>query len=63
MDPDVIALAMALLAANSGLWRVLDHYVLGRSKCGSERCNTAVRNEMEKELTKAPEPHGAPGLK
>lgn len=52
VDPDVIALAMALLAANSGLWRVLDHYVLNRAKCGSTACNKAVVNELEKKLTR-----------
>ena len=63
MDPEFTAILLALLAANSGLWRVLDHYVLGRNKCGSEGCNKAVVNALKKDITEAPQPHNTMVLK
>ena len=54
---------MALVAANSGLWRVIDHYILGRSKCGSGACNKAVVNALKKDITEAPQPHNTMVLK
>ena len=51
MDPEFYAIILALVAANSGLWRVIDNYILGRSKCGSTACNKAVVIELEKKLT------------
>ena len=53
VDPSFWGVLLVLLAANSGLWRIMDRYINKHEGCGKELClktlSTSVLNSRSKE--------------